>query len=81
MGSAVGQARGLPFVPPAAPSELFGAWMLRVAEAYGITVKRSKDATPLGLESPLRKGPKMGLSCNFTSLAIEVKLQLMGKLN
>jgi hypothetical protein len=34
MGSAVGQARGLPFVPPAAHGELFGAWMLRVAEAY-----------------------------------------------
>lgn len=40
MGSAVGQARGLPFVPPAEPGELFGAWMLRVAEAYGITMKR-----------------------------------------
>lgn len=40
MGSAVGQAHGLPFVPPAEPGELFGAWMLRVAEAYGITMKR-----------------------------------------
>ncbi len=40
MGSAVAQARGLPFVPPAEPGELFGAWMLRVAEAYGITMGR-----------------------------------------
>ncbi len=40
MGSAVGLAHGLPFVPPAEPGELFGAWMLRVAEAYGITMKR-----------------------------------------
>lgn len=30
--------RGLPFVPPAVPGELFGTWMLRVAEPYGVSL-------------------------------------------
>src|SRR5450755_4044598 len=29
---------GLPFVPQAVPGELLGAWLLRVAELYGVSL-------------------------------------------
>ena len=29
---------GLPFVPPAIPDELLGAWLLRIAELYGVSL-------------------------------------------
>ena len=36
MSTAAAQHTGLPFVPPPAPDELLGSWLLRVAQLYGL---------------------------------------------
>ena len=51
MSTAAAQHTGLPFVPPPAPDELLGSWLLRVAQLYGLglaTLLGRLSARPAG---------------------------------
>ena len=55
MSTAAAQHIGLPFVPPPAPDDLLGSWLLRVAQPYGLglrTLLSRLDAVQSGVAHP-----------------------------